>query len=204
MKIAPDSTHRTSVPVAQERKPTKVKLSKWREVGKGILRTRNESSPENLLSLGPYSTFSFCFQRFPIFLFSDCFSFPQSHSSLSTFYQVVVIKDGQLFVSWTPLFFSLFSPSLTLKISGLLQIRSTREAGDARISSLLHTLHKAITSTPTSDPLQKPLPPIELVFSTADRDGISANAKAGWAISKRLDDDWRNGIWLMPDFGFSA
>ena len=57
MKIAPDSTHRTSVPVAQERIQMKVKLSKWREVGKGDSSdkkwklSRKSSEPWALLPL---------------------------------------------------------------------------------------------------------------------------------------------------------
>lgn len=72
-----------------------------------------------------------------------------------------------------------------------------REAGDSRISALLHILHKSISSTPISDPNHKPLPPIDMVFTSADKEGIDPSAKAGWAIDKRVDEPLEVGTWLM-------
>lgn len=77
------------------------------------------------------------------------------------------------------------------------QIRNMREAGDSRISALLHILHKSISSTSMSDPSQRPLPPIDMVFTSADKEGIDPRAKAGWAIDKRVDEPLDVGTWLM-------
>ncbi|KAN0064640.1 hypothetical protein ACQY0O_002269 [Thecaphora frezii] len=85
-----------------------------------------------------------------------------------------------------------------------LYIREVKEGNESRISALLHLLHTAVATDPASSRSggNKPLPPIDLVISSADKDGNS-NA-AAWAIDKRVDEDPSVGRWLLPDFGFAG
>lgn len=92
----------------------------------------------------------------------------------------VVIRDGQLF------------------------LRQVREGGESRISALLHLLHTAVTTDPSSftsadDPSGTG---IELVLSEADKDASSSDAV--WVLSKRVDEPASKGTWLLPDFGFAG
>lgn len=92
----------------------------------------------------------------------------------------VVIRDGQLF------------------------LRQVREGDESRISALLHLLHTAVTSDPSSFDAQLPNSNgVELVLSEADRDA-SPSSDAVWTISKRVDEDKAKGTWLLPDFGFAG
>ncbi|GAC95771.1 hypothetical protein PHSY_003347 [Pseudozyma hubeiensis SY62] len=91
----------------------------------------------------------------------------------------VVIRDGQLF------------------------LRQVREGGESRISALLHLLHTAITTDPSStfsqnDPYNTG---VELVLSEADKDA-SSTSSAIWVLSKRVSEPASTGTWLLPDFGF--
>ncbi|PWN48707.1 hypothetical protein IE53DRAFT_333240 [Violaceomyces palustris] len=92
----------------------------------------------------------------------------------------IIIKDGQLY------------------------IREVREGNESRMSALLHLLYQAVTTDPSSarGGGEGSLPAIDMVISTADKDGIAA--PAGWVMDKRVDEDPRNGRWLVPDFGFAG
>lgn len=95
----------------------------------------------------------------------------------------VIVKDGQLF------------------------IRQVREGGESRISALLHLLHTAVSTDPASSSTRggkvgSPVPPVDLVFTTADKDGNPS--AVAWTLDKRVNEDPRIGTWLMPDFGFAG
>ncbi|SNX84763.1 uncharacterized protein MEPE_03472 [Melanopsichium pennsylvanicum] len=99
----------------------------------------------------------------------------------------VVIRDGQLF------------------------LRQVREGGESRTSALLHLLHTAVTSDPSSIPslasaLRKNFNSttgIELVLSEADKDA-SASSDAVWVLAKKTSEHASKGTWLLPDFGFAS
>ncbi|KIS70076.1 uncharacterized protein UMAG_10184 [Mycosarcoma maydis] len=93
----------------------------------------------------------------------------------------IVIRDGQLF------------------------LRQVREGGESRISALLHLVHTAVTTDPSSftsadDPSNTG---VELVLSEADKDA-SPTSDAVWVLSKRTSEPKSKGTWLLPDFGFAG
>lgn len=90
----------------------------------------------------------------------------------------IVIRDGQLF------------------------LRQVREGDESRISALLHLIHTAVTTDPSSTLQAGNATGIELVLSEADRDASPNDAV--WAISKRVDEPKSKGTWLLPDFGFAG
>lgn len=95
----------------------------------------------------------------------------------------VVIRDGQLF------------------------LRQVREGGESRISALLHLLHTAVVTDPSSFTSSSDDDPtntgVELVLSEADKDA-SPTSDAVWVLSKRVSEDKSKGTWLLPDFGFAG
>ena len=96
----------------------------------------------------------------------------------------VVIRDGQLF------------------------LRQVREGGESRISALLHLLHTAVTTQPSSFTTTTNATAslgggIELVLSEADKDA-SPTSDAVWVLSKRVSEPASKGTWLLPDFGFAG
>ncbi|EPQ29376.1 uncharacterized protein PFL1_03131 [Pseudozyma flocculosa PF-1] len=88
--------------------------------------------------------------------------------------------------------------------NGRVYIREVKEGNESRMSALLHILHTAVTTDPSASTRgsRKPLPDVDLVISTADKDGNSS--PAGWVIDKRVDEDPSIGRWLFPDFGFAG
>ena len=92
----------------------------------------------------------------------------------------VVIRDGQLF------------------------LRQVREGGgESRISALLHLLHTAVVTDPSSFTSldDSSSTGVELVLSEADKEA-SPTSDAVWVLSKRVSEDKAKGTWLLPDFGF--
>ncbi|SPO37895.1 uncharacterized protein PSFLO_03372 [Pseudozyma flocculosa] len=94
-------------------------------------------------------------------------------------------------------------PQVVVK-NGRVYIREVKEGNESRMSALLHILHTAVTTDPSASTRgsRKPLPDVDLVISTADKDGNSS--PAGWVIDKRVDEDPSIGRWLFPDFGFAG
>ncbi|PWN45281.1 hypothetical protein IE81DRAFT_286031, partial [Ceraceosorus guamensis] len=90
-------------------------------------------------------------------------------------YARLVIKNGQVF------------------------IRSFVEGTETRVSALVHLFHTAMLSAP-ADPS---MPPVDLIMTPADKDGISPE-DGTWAVTKRLDAPRQKGVWLLPDFGFAG
>ena len=87
---------------------------------------------------------------------------------------------------------------------GQLYLRQVREGGESRISALLHLLHTALTSDPSSFSTHHPDGTgIELVLSEADKDA-SPTSSAVWVLSKKLSEPKTTGTWLLPDFGFAG
>ncbi|SJX62208.1 uncharacterized protein SRS1_13055 [Sporisorium reilianum f. sp. reilianum] len=95
----------------------------------------------------------------------------------------VVIRDGQLF------------------------LRQVREGGESRISALLHLLHTAVVTDPSSFAPETDDDAtntgVELVLSEADKDA-SPTSDAVWVLSKRASEAESKGTWLLPDFGFAG
>lgn len=85
---------------------------------------------------------------------------------------------------------------------GNLYVREFREGVESRMSALLHLINQAITTDPGAHHRNGPLPPIDMVLSTADRDGNSS--PAAWVIAKPTSEDPSLGRWLLPDFGFAG
>ncbi len=81
-------------------------------------------------------------------------------------------------------------------------LRQVREGDESRISALLHLIHTAVTTDPSSTLQAGNATGIELVLSEADRDASPNDAV--WAISKRIDEPKSKGTWLLPDFGFAG
>ena len=87
---------------------------------------------------------------------------------------------------------------------GQLYLRQVREGGESRISALLHLLHTAVVSEPSSFSSNTSTPAgVELVLSEADKDA-SPTSDAVWVLSKRISEDAAKGTWLLPDFGFAG
>ncbi|SAM81765.1 uncharacterized protein UBRO_03095 [Ustilago bromivora] len=83
---------------------------------------------------------------------------------------------------------------------GQLYLRQVREGGESRISALLHLLHTAISTDPSSFSSRSDTG-IELVLSEADKEA-SPSSNVIWVLSKRVDEPASKGTWLLPDFGF--
>lgn len=82
---------------------------------------------------------------------------------------------------------------------GRLWIRTLFPSPDTRLAALLSQLNDAVLSSP------EPLPPLDLVISSGDKDGFpGAESGPSWVLTKLINNSQAKGNFLAPDFGFKG